>query len=99
MLGYRRAAFLLLLCLAAYGTTLSQRAYVNDDAWLVGRSVLLDAGLPGLKALLTTGAWEASQGAGAQVHQYRPLLMASFLAQRLTTGRDARPMHAANVLL
>lgn len=106
MLGYRRvnataAVFAAgaLLCLAAYGATLTQRAYLHDDSWIVGRNVLLDAGPAGAGDLLATGYWEAAQGKSARVHEYRPLLMLSFLAQRLTTGRDARPMHAANLLL
>lgn len=104
MLGYSRVnssvaiiAGAALLCLAAYGATLTQRAYLHDDSWIIGENVLLDAGSP--RALLTTGYWEAAQGAGAKVHEYRPLLMLTYLAQRLTTGRDARPMHAVNLLL
>ena len=99
MLGYRHAALIAVLCLAAFGATLSQRAYLHDDAWIVERNVLLDAGAAGAGTLVRTGYWEAAQGAAAKVHQYRPLLMLSFLAQRLTTGRDARPMHAVNLLL
>lgn len=99
MLGYRPAALIALLCLAAYGGTLSQRAYLHDDAWIVGRSALLDAGTAGAGTLVKTGYWEAAQGSAARVRQYRPLLMLTYLAQRLTTGRDARPMHAVNLLL
>lgn len=99
MLGYRRVTVLVLLCLAAFGGTATQRAYLHDDSWIVDRNALLDAGAAGAKDLVSTGYWEAAQGAAARVHQYRPLLMLTFLAQRLTTGRDARPMHAANVLL
>ncbi|MBI2387560.1 MAG: tetratricopeptide repeat protein [Elusimicrobia bacterium] len=105
MLGYRHAAFLLLLCLAGYATILGQRGYVHDDAHLVGGNVLLDAGLGGLEGLLGKGIWEAADGSGARVYGlskpvlYRPLLMLTFLAQNLTTGRDARPLRAANLLL
>jgi hypothetical protein len=105
MLGYRHAAFLILLCLAGYGTTLGQRAYLHDDAHLVGGNVLLDAGTGGLGPLLGKGIWEAADGSGARAYGlakpvlYRPLLMLTFLAQNLTTGRDARPLHAANLLL
>ncbi len=102
MLGYRPAAFLLTLCLAAFGTTLGQRAYVNDDAWLVGNSVMLDAGVSGLKPLLGTDLWAAVDGARAAHKRpllYRPLLLLSFFLQRATTGGDARAMHAVNVLL
>jgi len=88
-----------LLCAAAYGATLFQRAYLHDDAWIVGRSALLDAGAAGAGTLVRTGYWEAAYGSAAAVHEYRPLLMLTFLAQRLTTGRDARPMHALNLLL
>ena len=87
------------LSLAAFGTTLTQRAYVNDDAWIIGSSSLLDAGIKGLPTLMTTGYWESVDGSAARVHEYRPLLMLSYLAQRLTTGRAAPPMHAANLLL
>jgi hypothetical protein len=106
MLGSLRAngkaavlAALALLCLASYGPTLTQRAYVHDDSWIIDRSPLLDAGPAGAGTLVTTGYWEAAQGASARVHEYRPLLMLSYLVQRLTTGRAAQPMHAVNVLL
>ena len=106
MLGYRRvngtAALLAaasLLCLAAYGPTLTERAYLHDDAWIIGRNALLDAGPAGAGALLTTGYWEAAQGTATRVHEYRPLLMLTYLVQRLTTGAAAPPMHAANLLL
>jgi tetratricopeptide (TPR) repeat protein len=88
-----------LLCVAAYGATLFHRAYLHDDAWIVGRSAMLDAGAAGAWTLVRTGYWEAAQGSAASVHEYRPLLMLTFLAQRMTTGRDARPMHALNFLL
>lgn len=99
MPGYRLALGLALACLAAYGVTLTQGAYVHDDAWIVGGSALLDAGAAGAGALVTTGYWEAALGGEASVHQYRPLLMLTFLAQRLTTGTAAQPMHAVNLLL
>ncbi|PIR19252.1 MAG: hypothetical protein COV48_03020 [Elusimicrobia bacterium CG11_big_fil_rev_8_21_14_0_20_64_6] len=88
-----------LLCLAAYGPTLTQRAYLHDDSWIIAQNALLDAGPAGAGTLLATGYWEAAQGASARVHEYRPLLMLSYLAQRLTTGRAAQPMHAVNLLL
>jgi len=99
MVGYRRVTALVLLCVAAFGATATQRAYLHDDSWIVERNALLDAGASGAGTLAATGYWEAAQGTAARVHEYRPLLMLTFLAQRLTTGRDARPMHAANVLL
>ncbi|MEQ1919301.1 MAG: hypothetical protein ABL955_08890, partial [Elusimicrobiota bacterium] len=88
-----------LLCLAAYGTTLKQRAYLHDDAEIIKANALLEAGTAGAGTLVATGYWEGARGVSAPVHEYRPLLMLSYLAQRLTTGRDARPMHAVNVLL
>lgn len=88
-----------LLCLAAYGTTLKQRAYLHDDAEIIRANPLLEAGTAGARTLVATGYWEGAKGASAPVHEYRPLLMLSYLAQRLTTGRDARPLHAANLLL
>lgn len=106
MLGYLRVqrppvvlAAIALFCLGAYGATLTQKAFVHDDAWIVSGNALLDAGPAGAGPLLTTGYWEAVQGASARVREYRPLLMLTFLAQRLTTGRSAAPMHALNLLL
>lgn len=99
MLGYHLGLGLALLCLAAYGMTLTQGAYVHDDAWIVGGNALLDAGAAGAGSLLTTGYWEAALGGEAPVQQYRPLLMLTFLAQRLTSGTAAQPMHAVNLFL
>jgi tetratricopeptide (TPR) repeat protein len=106
MLGYLRAhstsaviAAAAFLCLAAYGPSLTYRAYLHDDAWIIDRNPLLNAGAAGAGRLLKTGYWESTQGAATRVHEYRPLLMLSYLAQRLTTGRAVQPMHAANLAL
>lgn len=104
MLGYRRVSLAVafsaaILSLSAYAPALAGRAFLHDDAWIVGGNPLLDAGAAGAGALATTGYWEAAQGRAARVHEYRPLLMLSFLAQRMITGRSVPPMRAVNVLL
>lgn len=103
MSGYKHAAFLFVLCLAGYGVTLGQKAYLHDDAWLVGDNAMIAAGAPGLGPLLGSDLWAAADGARMQRAKrpllYRPLLQLTFFVQRAVTGRDARPLHAVNLLL
>lgn len=88
-----------LACLAAYGMTVFTAGYIHDDQWIVADNPLLRRGLASIGPLMTTGYWEAVRGHASPVQEYRPLLMLTFLFQRMTTGSDPRPLHAVNLLL
>lgn len=95
----RRLAWTLLAgaCLLAWGGTLSSKAWVRDDRPLILENPLLRA--KALGPLLTEGYWQPVAGALTPVHQWRPVLSLSFLAQVATTGFAQPPLRAVNLLL
>lgn len=95
----RRLALALLAatCLLAWGGSLASRAWVRDDRALVLENPLLRA--RALKPLLLGGYHQAVMGDAAPIHQWRPVLSLSFLAQTALTGFSKPPLHAVNVLL
>lgn len=90
-------ALLAAVSLAAWGGTLASRAWVRDDRRLILENPLLAARAAG--PLLATGWWQAVDGDAASVHQWRPVLSLSFLAQVGTGGPRQAPLRAANLLL
>lgn len=95
----RRLAFALLAAatLAAWGGTLASQAWVRDDRWLILENPVLRAGA--LRPLLLGGYVQAVMGDDAPIHQWRPVLSLSFLAQTATTGFTQFPLRAVNLLL
>ena len=86
-------------CAASYAITLRAVDYIHDDRWLIADNAFLHQGVRAIPTLFTTGYWEAANGRGGPVQEYRPLLMTTFLFQYLATGPALPPMHAVNLLL
>lgn len=95
----RRLAWALLAfaSLLAWGGTLASRAWVRDDRWLILENPLLQA--RAVKPLLLGGYVQAVMGDAAPIHQWRPVLSLSFLAQVATTGFAQPPLRTVNFLL
>ncbi|MBI4678564.1 MAG: tetratricopeptide repeat protein [Elusimicrobia bacterium] len=79
--------------------TLRTDGFIHDDRWIVAGNPLLSGGWKSVGALFTTGYWEAARGKSASVQEYRPVLMLTFLLQRMLTGAEPGPMHAVNLIL
>ena len=95
----RALAILALAVFAAYGSSLKSNAFVYDDRYLIADNPFLHERSAGIAPLLCTGYWQAVDGNGAKVQEYRPVLMLSFLAQILISGFSARAMRLGNILL
>ncbi|MDX6769114.1 MAG: tetratricopeptide repeat protein [Elusimicrobiota bacterium] len=95
----RRLALALLAAgtLAAWGGTLGLRTWARDDRVLILENPLLRAGAAA--PLLLSGYHQAVMGEDTPIHQWRPMLSLSFLAQTATTGFAQLPLRAVNLLL
>ncbi len=90
-------AFLTVAALAAWGGTLASSVWTRDDRWLILENPLLQA--RAIKPLLFGGYVQAVMSDSAPIHQWRPVLSMSFLAQIAVTGFSQPPLRTANLLL
>ncbi|MBI3564286.1 MAG: hypothetical protein HY079_03710, partial [Elusimicrobia bacterium] len=95
----RDRAAVALAALAAYASALLARGWPRDDRWLILEHPLLRAGWPAARRLLASGYVQPVLGARTPIHEWRPVLSATFLLQRLTTGFAPLPLHAVNLAL
>jgi tetratricopeptide (TPR) repeat protein len=97
------AVFVLLAALVAmaYANSL-ENWFVVDDELLIEHNPLITR-LEYLPRLLTSDYWAGSRDPqlASRMHsgRYRPLLLSTFALQHWWSGLDARPFHAANVVL
>jgi len=90
---------LALAVFAAYGSSLRNKHFVYDDAFIIAKNPFLHEGSAGIVPILSTGYWEAVDGQAAKVQEYRPVLMLSFLAQILIFGFSILSLQLGNIFL